>query len=360
MAYMPGGSLQDLLDAGEKPDAEQVAADLLRALAHIHAAGIMHRDVKPGNVLFDGAGRACLTRLRRRPAAGRDRDHPDRADPGHRPLHGAGALAGRGRERADRPVRARRAARAMPGRRRLRTPDRAHRAAERGEPRAPARSAEAALDLLEPESLPARGAAPSLAEEEPSAAIVAAPTARAGPAASRAGCRSPRLAWWRSSLASRWRARSAATRRIRPPSRRRRPSGEHRRRRRVGRGFRRAIRRAGTGLAVRGRRPRRPPADTGARPGRPQQPGFALINQGDYEEAIPLLQQSVDGFESSGSTGDINYAYALYNLGNALRLAGRPGGGDPDPRAAPQDPEPARARSPRSWRRREADAAQKS
>ena len=39
----------------------QVAGDLLRALAHIHVAGVTHRDVKPGNVLFDGSGRACLT-----------------------------------------------------------------------------------------------------------------------------------------------------------------------------------------------------------------------------------------------------------------------------------------------------------
>jgi serine/threonine-protein kinase len=50
--------------------------------------------------------------------------------------------------------------------------------------------------------------------------------------------------------------------------------------------------------------------------------GFALIQQGRYSEAVPILQQAVDSFPS-GST-DLSYAYALFNLGNALRLAGRP------------------------------------
>ncbi len=50
--------------------------------------------------------------------------------------------------------------------------------------------------------------------------------------------------------------------------------------------------------------------------------GFALINEGRYEEAIPVLQRAVDSFE--GGTEDVTYAYALYNLGHALRLAGRP------------------------------------
>jgi tetratricopeptide (TPR) repeat protein len=50
--------------------------------------------------------------------------------------------------------------------------------------------------------------------------------------------------------------------------------------------------------------------------------GFALIQEGRYEEAVPILQQAVESFPE-GST-DVNYAYALFNLGNALRLAGRP------------------------------------
>jgi eukaryotic-like serine/threonine-protein kinase len=50
--------------------------------------------------------------------------------------------------------------------------------------------------------------------------------------------------------------------------------------------------------------------------------GFALLNAGRYDEAIPVLQQAVESFPAG--TSDLNYAYALFNLGKALRLGGRP------------------------------------
>jgi tetratricopeptide (TPR) repeat protein len=50
--------------------------------------------------------------------------------------------------------------------------------------------------------------------------------------------------------------------------------------------------------------------------------GFRLMNQGRYAEAIPILQRAVASFPAG--TTDLNYAYALYNLGRSLRLAGRP------------------------------------
>jgi eukaryotic-like serine/threonine-protein kinase len=52
--------------------------------------------------------------------------------------------------------------------------------------------------------------------------------------------------------------------------------------------------------------------------------GFALLQQGQATAAIPSLQRSVDAFRAQGRTGQVGYAYALYNLGNALRLSGRP------------------------------------
>lgn len=56
-------ALADLLDGGKALPQEAVlrlARDLAGALGAAHAAGILHRDVKPSNVLYDASGRALL------------------------------------------------------------------------------------------------------------------------------------------------------------------------------------------------------------------------------------------------------------------------------------------------------------
>jgi serine/threonine protein kinase len=50
--------------------------------------------------------------------------------------------------------------------------------------------------------------------------------------------------------------------------------------------------------------------------------GYSLIQQGRYDEAVSVLQKAVASFPRG--TTDINYAYALFNLGHALRMSGRP------------------------------------
>ena len=52
--------------------------------------------------------------------------------------------------------------------------------------------------------------------------------------------------------------------------------------------------------------------------------GFALIQQQNPGAAVPVLQGSVQGFRDQGRKQEIDYAFALYNLANALRLSGRP------------------------------------
>ena len=52
--YIPGKTMRQALAAGELDDraAVEVAAQVLEALAHAHGRGIVHRDVKPSNVLL--------------------------------------------------------------------------------------------------------------------------------------------------------------------------------------------------------------------------------------------------------------------------------------------------------------------
>jgi len=58
MPYIPGESLRTrLLRTGplKLPEVVRLLHDVVEALAYAHSQGVIHRDIKPGNILYDGS-----------------------------------------------------------------------------------------------------------------------------------------------------------------------------------------------------------------------------------------------------------------------------------------------------------------
>src|SRR5258708_16853402 len=63
MPYMAGGSLKDMLKVRQVlPPAEAIrlTTEALNALQYAHERGLIHRDIKPGNMLFKADGKLML------------------------------------------------------------------------------------------------------------------------------------------------------------------------------------------------------------------------------------------------------------------------------------------------------------
>src|SRR5579859_2930789 len=86
--YVSGGSLADRLRHGAAPPQVAVAilASIASALDHAHSIGVVHRDVRPANVLMQDNGSPMLAdfglaKLGQRPAAGGPPGAPDYVSP---------------------------------------------------------------------------------------------------------------------------------------------------------------------------------------------------------------------------------------------------------------------------------------
>jgi len=60
MPHAPNGTLAQSGLQGDSPRVREVLGQILDALSYVHEHGVVHRDVKPENVLFDQVGRARL------------------------------------------------------------------------------------------------------------------------------------------------------------------------------------------------------------------------------------------------------------------------------------------------------------
>jgi serine/threonine protein kinase len=68
MQYIEGSDLETVLDAYRSdgrfmspPDVSRIIREVCLALDHAHAQGVIHRDVKPSNIMLDKLGRGVLT-----------------------------------------------------------------------------------------------------------------------------------------------------------------------------------------------------------------------------------------------------------------------------------------------------------
>ena len=307
MEYVPGDNLAERMSADAPTDCESLARELLGALGHIHAAGIVHRDVKPQNVLIAADGSPKLidfgialprdaTSLTRTgnllgtaryiaPEVMQGEPATERSD-----LYSCGVVL-RDCLGDDAPAHLRALVERLS-------------AADPGARPASAREALARLG--------GRGA--SLTGQPTERFRPTGPSRLPGPT----GSRRP---WGKAAaLVAVLAALAAALFALADdsPQERGGPDG-----REVAAGSRdedgatdRLEQREETAAV---------PTPEGSDPalgGSLNEEGFELIQAGLYEEAVPVLEEAVRAFPPG--TTDLDYAYALYNLGNALRLSGRP------------------------------------
>src|SRR5512141_110151 len=58
--FLPAGTLRERMDGLSTAEALEIARDIASGLAYAHEKGFVHRDVKPGNIMFRSNGTAVL------------------------------------------------------------------------------------------------------------------------------------------------------------------------------------------------------------------------------------------------------------------------------------------------------------
>jgi eukaryotic-like serine/threonine-protein kinase len=326
MEYIEGGTLARRFADGTAPEPEQLARELLSALRHIHANGVLHRDVKPHNVLIDANGHARLTDF----GIAQPSDATSLTEAGHvigtesymAPEVRAGDPASERSDLFATGTVLAEAAREGAGAAlwsvidQLRDPVPTRRPTSATAALAMLERAETPFDPEPTERLPPRvveAAAPTPPKRGDRSRLLAPAALAAVLLALAAVALASLLSGDDDGGGSSGEAATQPTRAS---------QGDQQ---------------AGQGGGQTGANSAAP--STSATPSTTAQPtgggapagtdgaslnqrGYDLIQAGSYDAALPVLQRAVDQLEGSGD--QLTYGYALYNLAHALRLAGRP------------------------------------
>jgi eukaryotic-like serine/threonine-protein kinase len=338
MQFVPGENLAARRERGEGVDRDQLARELLEALEHIHAAGILHRDIKPANVIVEPSGTAKLidfgialprdataltntglilgTERYAAPEVMEGQPATERSD-----LYSAGVLLrsceGRcspalgsligwltSRDPRARPASARQALARLERSDRLGEPTQAFEpsfARPQAEPEPPPPSPPA---YTRTGSRRSRFGAIAAILGVLAAVLVVAVVVLSG-----GGDEGPKGATAAKQAKAKPKKADASKREAKtePPAAEAPPEE--------------ALPEEAPPAQV----PAQVSASSEADPSRGaelNEQGYALMQEGDYEAAVPVLEEAVGAFPEGSE--DLNYAYALFNLGSALRLSGDP------------------------------------
>ena len=311
MEYVPGDNLAERLAANPAIDCEGLARELLGALDHIHRAGIVHRDVKPQNVLIASGGGAKLI------------DFGIALPADATSLTRTGNLLGTARYIAPEVMNGEPATERSD----LYSTGVVLRDCLDGAAPAHLRALVERLSAADPGGRPA-SAREALARLGRGTSVLGQPTERISSTerptptpVSKPEADRPRRTWGRAVAAVAVLAALAAAFLVLDDDSPQKRGGQ------ADRSVAASNREEseGTGSEEAEEPPATTPAAAGDDPALGSalnEEGFELIQAGLYEEAVPVLEEAVRAFPPG--TTDLEYAYALYNLGNALRLSGRP------------------------------------
>jgi eukaryotic-like serine/threonine-protein kinase len=333
MQFVPGENLAARLERGVEVDRERLARELLEAVAHIHGAGILHRDIKPGNIVVEPDGTAKLIDF----GIAQPRDATA--------LTKTGLILGTERFAAPEVMRGEAAteqsdlyscgvvlrscggpfSRELEGLIGWLTE-----ADPGGRPRS-ARQALAALDRVEPVFEPTTQAFEPEPEPapDPVAAPPRAPVPHRGRRHGRWGAVAALVAFVVALLVVALVALGGGDDQ-KPARRGQEASGakpqpqQQAQAQEQGQAQEPApTTESTTAESTTAATPEPAPEASDPSGGSTlNEQGYELIQAGEYEAAVPVLEEAVDSFPEG--TEELAYAYALFNLGNALRLSGRP------------------------------------